>query len=85
MTTTIDTQHQDNLDFVMKSLQNKPETTELFKNIIEFNSNNLQTAKVVFPTVQTNANEFYNEHKKTIVGLYLDNEELMEHVRDINR
>ena len=54
--------HKDNLAFIAKSLSNKPATTDLFVQIIEFNARNLVEVEVVFPKRKIPGVEFLNEH-----------------------
>ena len=53
--------HQENLDFIAHSLQNKPVTAALFKQVLEFNANNLVSVKVVFPERKVPLIEFERE------------------------
>lgn len=54
-------QHTDNLAFIAKLLENKPVTTDLFRQILEFNSKNLVNVKVVFPERCVPDIEFFDE------------------------
>ena len=53
--------HQDNLSFILKSLQNKPITADLFIQILHWNARNLSQVEVVFPARKVPSIEFRDE------------------------
>ena len=65
----IEQKHQENLDFIAKSLINKPYTAELMSKIIKFNGSSYAQVKVVFPTEIVPFDEFETELAKNKIDL----------------
>ena len=58
------TTHQENLEFIAQSLQNKPVTASRIKQALEYSANNAVGAKIVFPDLPIPTRmEFTKEHQ----------------------
>jgi hypothetical protein len=55
--------HNANLAYIAKTLADKPVTTDLFKQILAFNANNLVNVKVTFPERCVPGVEFFKERE----------------------
>lgn len=68
--TDITKKHQDDLDYITKTLKGKPMATRLIRQMLVFNSNSLLPAKVVYPTQVLPIIEFVEELSEA--GLLVD-------------
>lgn len=77
-------QHKENLDFIAKSLANKPVTADLFRQIIEFNSKNLVPVEINFPKRKVPNIEFIKELSNNVIAENFTKDDFEMFVSDIS-